>query len=448
MSGKIFRWMDDQTDIPESLKPDKHYGHLNAFQLTKLWKTLDDFTKAFGIELEATILATLAGLAHAMGGLVRTSTTFGSIEPPFSLLLVTPEANPVWTEVPVRFLSHEFNASMRQSLEMFLSQKRMEGCKKDEDPSDTSLKDSADLAKRLFMDGMVERIATSSLQFPFPRAPIDNHVLVTTPPTGITRALRQLQPLQKFQLENALSTGARLVAPNGVRSSGVPGFYWQVCKRDLPALIEENPWFIGVPFALLETSKSGNAVVDPYSPPVHDLLYRCKDLATMRHAAMGNSRQFRTDGKDFRAYQEFLERAQAEERRWEYDTILPPLRIAELGLKFTSILAVLEGKRQPEMLEIKLGLELAKRAAVKRHRVLQAALPQQPDEMARPHLEGLSSRERAVFLRVVERGGLTKTELGRSFNCMRKEERDKILSTLVVRNLVEIRSRGIYASAN
>lgn len=446
MSGKTFQWMNHQSDIPECLRPDPDYGHPRVFKLTKIWKTLDDFTKAFGIELETTILATLAGLAHAMGGLVRTSTTFGSIEPPFSLLLVTPEANPVWTEVPVRFLTHEFNASMRQSLEMYMSQKRMEGCKKGEDPSDTSLKDAAELAKRLYVGGMVERVTTSSLQFPFPRAPIDNHVLVTTPPTGITRALRQLQPLQKFQLEDALSTGARLVAPDGVRSSGVPSFYWQVCKRDLPTLIEENPWLIGVPFALLETSKSGNAVVDPYSPPVLDLLYRCKDLATMRHAAMGNSRQFRTDGKDFRAYQKFLERAQAEEGRWEYDTILPPLRIAELGLKFTSILTVLEGKRQPDLLEVMLGLELAKRTALKRHRVLQEALAHSAVEPVQPHLEGLSSRERAVFLRVVERNGLTKTELTRSFNRMRKDERDEILANLCSRRLLKFENGKLFAA--
>src|SRR5690606_9662443 len=111
--------------------------------------------------------------------------------------------------------------------------------------------------------------------------------------------------------------------------------------------------------------------------------------------------------------------------------------ILELALKFTSILTILDRKREPEMLEVMLGLELAKRAAIRRYRILQAALPQQEEEPG-PHLEGLSPREREVFLRVVERGGLTKTELGRSFNRMRKEERDEILAALCSRKLLKL----------
>lgn len=429
------------------MKPDENYGHLAVFGLTRVGAIFDEFRKAFGIEREAAALATLAGLANSMGGQVRTSTTFGSIEPPFSLLLVTPEKEPVWTEVPLRFLTHEFDATLRQNLEAYLIQKKMEGRKKDEDHSDTSLKGAAELANRLYVDGMIERITTSSLQFPFPRAPIDNHVLVSTPPVGILRALRQLEPSKKFQLENALSTGARLVAPDGVRSSGSPNFYWQVCQKDLSALIEQNPWLIGIPFAAVETRKPGKALLDPGSAVAADLLHLCRDLAVRRHTAMGNSRRFVTDEKTFRPYRIFLEAAQAE-NECACETILPPRRIAELGIRFTTLLTALEGKRQPETLEVMLGLELAKRTAVRRHRILQGALAGQVKENPRPHLEGLSARERAVFLRVVERDGLSKTELGRSFNRMRKGERDEILAKLAARNLVEINSRGIYASAN
>ncbi|MCB1064292.1 MAG: hypothetical protein KDN20_15420, partial [Verrucomicrobiae bacterium] len=281
--------MEQHAPIPASLQPDENFGRLSVFNLTRIWKTVDDFAKEFGIELEAALLATLAGLAHAMGGMVRTSTTFDSIEPPFSLLLVTPEKDPIWTEVPVRFLTHEFDSSMRQSLESYLIQRKMEGCKKGEDPADTSLKSAAELANRLYMDGMVERITTSSVLFPFPRSLIDNHVLLSTPPVGIRRALRQLETLQKFRLENSLSTGSRLVAPDGVRSSGVPSFYWQVCNKELPLLLKENPWLIGTPFIALETSKPGKPQLDPLASCVLNLLNRCRDLVAKRHAIMGNS---------------------------------------------------------------------------------------------------------------------------------------------------------------
>jgi hypothetical protein len=106
----------------------------------------------------------------------------------------------------------------------------------------------------------------------------------------------------------------------------------------------------------------------------------------------------------------------------------------------------LEKKRQPDNLEAQLGLELAKRLAVRRHRILSAAIPTDEAKMA-PNLSGLTSRERALFLRVVERDGLSKTELGRSFNRMGKEERDEILANLVFRNLVEIRENFVFKVA-
>lgn len=433
-------------DIPAHLRLDEHFGHLTAFKLTRVWKIVSGFAKDFAIEFEAALVVVLAGLAHAMGGLVRTSTTFGSIEPPFSLLITTPEADPVWPEVPVRFLTHEFSASMHQSLEAYLIQKKMEGCKKGQDPSDTSLKNAAELADRLYVDGMVERIATESVRFPFSRSLIDNHVLLTTPAVGIRKALRQLEPFQKFQLENALSTGTRLVAPDGVRSSGVPSFYWQITKKELAPLLKENPWLTSVPFIILETAKPGLAHLNTSLACVADLHKRCQRLIGERHAARGVGRCITTDDKSFHPYRTFLEEAQGSGFEDSPATFLSPRKIVELGLKITAVLTVLERKRQPDDLEARLGLELAKRLAVRRHRILSAAIPADEAKTA-PNLSGLTSRERALFLRVVERDGLTKTELGRSFNRMSKEERDGILSNLVSRNLVAIREGSVFKAA-
>ena len=446
MSGKLLLMNDSPTDIPDYLLPDKQFGHLSAFKLTKAWRLGSEFAKEFGIEAEIALVSTLAAFAHAMGGLVRTSTTFASIEPPFSLLIVTPEQDPVWPEVPIRFLTHEFDSSMRQCLEAYLIQRKMEGCGKGEDPTDTSLKNAAELASRLYVDGMVERITSSSVLFPFPRSLIDSHVLLTTPRVGIRKALRQLEPLQKYQLENALSTGTRLIAPDGVRSSGVPSFYWQLPKKDLAPLLKENPWLAGTPFVVLEAATSGQAQIDPSRPCVVDLLNRCMKLVGMRHAAMGNGRKISCDGKTFQPYRQFLEQAQAAEQGLDAAPFLSARMIAELGLKFTSVLTVLEKKSQPDTLEVQLGLELAKRLAIRHHRILGAALPIE-EAKASPTLTGLTSRERAVFLRVAEREGLTKSQLGRSFSRMHREERETILANLVSRNLVEIREGAVLKAA-
>ena len=423
--------------------PDQQFGHLGAFKLTRLWKTVSDFAKSFAIELDVALVSVLAGLAHSAGSLVRTSTTFGSIEPPFSLLLVTPERNPVWPEVPVRFLTHEFEASMRQCLETYLRQRQMEGCKKGEEPSDTSLKDAANLADRLCVDGMVERITTNSVLFPFPRSLIDNHVLITTPLGGLRRALGQLQPLQKYRLENALSTGSRLVAPDGIRSSGVPSFYWQIAKDDLVPFLRDNPWFAGIPAVILETAKPGAAFLDPLKGCVATLLQLSRDLVARRHAAMGQAKTIYSDGKTFQPYRAFLEAAQASDVAEDSKGVPSARSIAELGMKFTALLTLLEKKHQPDSLEVNLGLELAKR--VTRHRL--RILADYPDDDASNaiDLDGLSIRDRAVFLRIVEREGLSKTELGRSFSRMRKDERDEILTRLVTRNLVVMDAGNIYA---
>ena len=434
--------MATTTDIPTHLMPDQQFGNLGVFKLTRLWKTVSDFAKDFAIGQDVALVSVLAGLAHSVGSLVRTSTTFGSIEPPFSLLLVTPERNPVWPEVPVRFLTHEFEASMRLCLETYLRQRQMEGCKKGEEPSDTSLKDTADLADRLCVDGMVERITTNSVLFPFPRSLIDNHVLITTPPGGLHRALHQLQSLQKYQLENALSTGSRLVAPDGIRSSGVPSFYWQIARDDLAPLLRDNPWFAGVPGVILETAKPGAAFLDPSKGSAAALLHLSKDLVTRRHAAMGKGQTIYTDGKTFQPYRNFLKVAQASEVAEDSKAAPSARSVAELGMKFTALLTLLEKKRQPDSLEVNLGLELAKRVTRHRLRFLDAC----PGNAASNdvNLDGLSTRDRAVFLRIVEREGLSKTELGRSFSRMRKDERDGILTKLVTRNLVTIDAGNIY----
>jgi hypothetical protein len=438
--------MRSEADIPDHLRPDQHFGHISAFKLTNVWKAASGFSKDFAIELEVALVAVLAAFAHAMGGLVRTSTTFASIEPPFSLLIVTPETDPIWPEVPVRFLTHEFNAAMHRSLEAYLIQKRKERCKKGQAPSDTSLKDAAELANLLYVDGMVERITTSSVHFPFPRSLLDNHVLLSTPAVGLRKALRQLEPLQKFHLENALSTGTRLVAPDGVRSSGVPAFYWQLSKNDLAPFLKENPWLACVPFVILETAMPGMAHLDSSLPCVVELHNRCEKLIGERHDARGVGRRITTDDKTFHPYRQFIEAAQAAGSEDCQACFLAPRTIAELGMKFTSVLTVLEKKRQPDTLEVQLGLELAKRLAVRRHRILSAALPPE-DAKTSPNLSGLTSRERAVFLRVVERDGLTKTELGRTFNRMSKEERDGILVNLATRNLVAIREGAVFKTA-
>lgn len=435
------------SDIPAYLRLDEDFGHLGSFRQTRVWSMATGLAEGFAIEIEVALVAILSGIAHTMGGMIRTSTTFASVDPPFSLLVVTPEPDPIWPEVPVRFLTHEFGVAMRQSLETYLTQKGMEASTTGENPSDTSLKNAAELAERVWVDGMVERIATNSVRFPFPRSLIDSRVLLSTPAVGLRRAFRHLEPIQKHQLEMALSTNSRIIAPDGEKSSGVPAFYWQTARAALTPLLTENPWLVSVPFVVVETTKPGLANLDTSLPCVAELHRRCHSLFGKRQAAGGRSRSIHTSAKIFLPYRAFLEEAQAYTTGGAHlASLLPPRRVAELGLKLTSVLTVLEGKQQPGELEARLGLELAKRLSIRRQQILNASMPADVVRAA-PDLDGLNSRERAVYLKIVERGGLGKSELSRSFHRMRKQERDRILASLMSRNLVEIREDVVVGRA-
>ena len=119
--------------------------------------------------------------------------------------------------------------------------------------------------------------------------------------------------------------------------------------------------------------------------------------------------------------------------------------MAEHALRFALLLTILDKKPEPDEAAVFMGLELAKRLHIRHLKTLTKILPIAPSEV--PDTEGMSDRERNVYFRVCERPGLSPSKLGRSFQSMRKTERDQLISTLMGRRLVELRGGGLYQFA-
>ena len=72
----------------------------------------------------------------------------------------------------------------------------------------------------------------------------------------------------------------------GEVSGAAPSFFWQVDHHEARRFIEQNPWFAGMPFLMLESATPGAArlEVDGMSPG--EIHRRCFELFVMRHCAM------------------------------------------------------------------------------------------------------------------------------------------------------------------
>lgn len=432
--------------IPNYLAPDESVRGIEAFRILGIFELVDRFANEYQVEHEIAFVSLLAGFGHSIGGAFEINGALGKIRPPFSLLLVTPETDAIWSRIPTRFLVDDFEATMRAFSNVNIPRdKRPE---KDAEaapshPETDGFAQAVETAKSVYADRVAERITTSSLTAPFLREPFDHHVLLTAPPTGLSRAFRLLSPDERFRLEQALCSSKPMPPKTGEVSGGAPSFFWQVDRHEARRFIEQNPWFAGMPFLMLESATPGVARLEVESKSAGEIHRRCFELFVMRHGAMRRPTTFSVrDDATFRSLRKFLTKAQAWETKFETPSMARPARVAEQALRFALLLTILDKKSEPDEAAVFMGLELAKRLYIRHLKTLSKFLPIAPNEV--PNTEGLSDLETRVYLRVCERPGLSPSELGRSFRSMRKVERDQLLATLMGRRLVALKDGGLY----
>lgn len=442
--------MNAAPEIPPWLEPDQQSDHFATPRLLAISELVDAFAGEFHIDYELALATLLAGAAHALGGAVRIDTTLGSVEPPFSLLVVTPERDPVWARIPVRFLIDEFGPAMRAFARTAeIAEKSNAGTgTRDGTGGKDAKPDQGEVARKMYADRVSERITTGSLVPPYPRLPFDHHVLLVNPPNGLVRAFRQLEVGDRFRLESALSSDRPLPVAAGAPPAAVPSFYWTIPRHDASKLLGENPWLAGLPFLMLESDAPGGVTLDPNRGCVGAIFRQHFDLFVQRHNAMGAGRCYSAGARCFDPVREFLGQAQAWEAGADRKSKISARAVAQLALRLTLLFTVLDGKTEPDHIAADCGLTVARQLFGRHCRTLATYAPApalaKPTPAPTPDMSGLDNRERAVFLRICERPGITGPELSRSFTWLRKDERDRILVELVGRNLVRLEKGGLW----
>jgi hypothetical protein len=431
--------------IPSFLAPDESVRGIEAFRILGIFELVDRFANEYQVEHEIAFTSLLAGFGHSIGGAFEIDSALGKIRSPFSLLLVTPETEAIWSRIPNRFVVDDFEGTMRAFSRVNLGNNKLD---KDteaapSDPEADGLAQAVETAKSVYAGKVAERITTSSLAAPFLREPFDHHVLLTAPPTGLSRAFSQLSSDERFRLEQALCSNSPMPPRTGEVSGGVPSFFWQVDRHEARRFIEQNPWFAWMPFLMLESTTPGVAKLEVDRKSAGEIHRRCFELFVMRHVAMRRPTTFSVrDDATFRPLGKFLTKAHAWETKFETPSLARPARVAEHALRFALLFTILDKKPEPDEAAVFMGLELAKRLHIRHLKTLAKFLPIAPSEV--PDTEGLSDLERRVYFRVCKRPGLSPSKLGRTFRGMMKTERDQLIATLMGRRLVELRDGGLY----
>ena len=243
-------------EVPEPLRPaDSHSDWRICLNIETLTLALD-FARQFRLQPEDAVATLLLTAAHSLGESLQIELPHDDITPPFNLLAVTPETEPVWTGVPLRFLGSGIEKRVEQQLLLQRAQER-EG--KREDVAVRAVLPELWLRRVHEATGlqMLRQIADSlvcdQVSAPFRRPPIDRAVSLTTPRRGLLRTLAELSPLDRVWLEDSL-LGVQCLR-HGRPTPGPPGrpsFFWQVPEADARNFFRQHGhWLRRVPFVMV-----------------------------------------------------------------------------------------------------------------------------------------------------------------------------------------------------
>jgi hypothetical protein len=436
--------------IPSFLSPSAHFEKLERFAGSQTYQAAQVFANEFKVDTEAALASVCCAASHALGGAVQVSTSVGTVEAPFSLLISTPEPDPLWVSVPNQYLLSDIGPHLRFMVEAYQaerSQSKNSGRVDPEVSGISHLKELAELGQGAFAEGVIERAATDSLSFPFPPSLVDRWVSLATPSIGLRTALDRLTQKEESRLWDSLASNRKLMAENGVRSSGVPSFFWQVQHDDLVPLFKQCPWLSDIPLLAVKMQEREEAPLHGLCKGPQLISKLCEDLFYIRLRQMKRPKTFYPSEQVMEPLRKFLAQTRDWQKEAEVDTLkncLLPSRMIDLALKLTLLEVAVGRKKEIEKSKVEYGLELAKRFLV-RHLTTVSGIDD-PVTCSRPDTTDMTGRERAAFLKICEKEALSPTELARSFSRMLASERDDIIASLLSRNLITF-DQGILRRA-
>lgn len=436
------------SEVPLPLLPaDSHVDWRSCLRHDTLTLALD-FARQFRLQPEEAVATLLLTAAHSLGESLQIELPHGDITPPFNLLAVTPEANPVWTGVPLRFLSGGIEKRVEQQLRLRRIQE--EAGKKDEAfvkavLPEQWLQKAHEAAGLHVMRQIADTVVCDQVSPPFGRSPIDRAVSLTTPRRGLLRALVELSPLDRVCLEDSL-LGVQCLRQTRPTPGppGRPSFFWQVPEAEARSFFRQHGhWLKRVPFVMVRCQGTGFPCLDADSPVVRQFGRLSEILFEERHAAAGNPRVLRLEATVGKPVMKFIdEMAQLHAKAGESASFE---LVADLGLKFALILMRLEKAPQLDVRLVENGLELAKFYARRQIEVLSAF--DLGNTAAFAETADLDKRERLVFLKICESGGITRADLRKTFNTMTASDRDTIVARLLELRLVRAEGRLLKQNA-
>lgn len=433
-------------EVPVPLLPADSHADWRICLRHEALALAQDFARQFRLQLEDAVATLLLTAAHSLGESLQIELPHGDITPPFNLLAVTPEANPVWTGVPLRFLSGGIEKRVEQQLRLRRIQE--EAGKKDEAfvkavLPEQWLQKAHEAAGLHVLRQIADTVVCDQVSPPFSRTPIDRAVSLTTPRRGLLRTLAELSPLERVCLEDSLLgvQCLRQTSPTPV-PPGRPSFFWQVPEAEARSFFRQHGhWLKRVPFVMVRCKETGFPCLDADAPVVRQFGRLSEILFEERHAAAGNPRVLRPDATIGKPVMKFIdEMARLQTKAGESASW-----VGDLGLKFALILMRLEKAPKLDVRLVENGLELAKLFARRQIEVLSAF--DQGNTAASAETADLNELERRAFLKICESGGITRADLRESFHKLSASDRDAIVARLLKLGLIRAEGRLLKQNA-
>jgi hypothetical protein len=433
------------TRLPAFLDPVGDPRELGLWGGSEVVALMDEFARQYRVEPDLALVSILAGAAHSLGGSIRWDLPWGPVHPPFNLLIATPEPDPVWTEVPLRFLrdglagelSNLFGPSPADLLNPPINPPRQPPPPRQpgRPGGDTPARSSSGPRPELAMARLIhDSVLRETLNGPMPieSGPLDGRVTLTTPRVGLLASLDRLGEAGRLHLEVSLLGGRELRDPGSRTHPAHGAYWWQLPTGQLGALFRRHGWLAGIPFLLMVARDTGFPGLDTEGRSLTAIGDLNRRLFRERIARYGRPMRLRLSGLDSEPVMRFLHDAQLAETQWPDPW--PARWVAELGLRFSLILMRIRGQDNPGDTLVASGLELAKRMARLHHEHLAAhgaPLRNQGAETAE-----LTDRQRLAYLKIVELGRVRRADLRKSFHQMPARERDEVVACLLARGLI------------
>jgi hypothetical protein len=430
--------------VPPCLTPCEPFEDLGRCVDPEIHKIASALSRQFGIPIGIAVACVLSAAANALGASITFELPHRRVAPPFSLLLISPDLEPVWPLVPLRFFREELEEYLHHQFALDEAEKGVseKGLKMAVDPSER-LRAAQASARRLLAGNVLDRVYRESVAAPFPISPLDWHVTLGIPREGLLRALKKLTPLSVLSLQDMLLGGGPQSSIAGSHPGADTSFLWHVPEREAKAFFRQVPWMARIPFLLLRSEVAGFPNLDMDGSAVTAIDRVARRFFGERISRAARPRRVKLAPAIGKPVMHFLQEAQT----WLATTDAAVLIswVAELGLKFALVRMRFRELPEPDAFTVQAGLELAKHLACDHFRNLAAWLPG-PDA-ASADLAELTPVERRAYLVIVENPGITKADLRRRMRNLSSAGRDAIVVRLLAMGLIRRAGEGLIQNA-